>query len=396
MSLDQLPAVAARERIVPGHSGHWFIGPGGIARLKPSHVTVDGGLVPAAERSLRSRGLFETRPLSAYALTVLTTTSCNLGCGYCFQNVAADPSGGSRPPRIARSRLTSATITKILTFTEARMAEAGLTACTVLLFGGEPLLNPRGCEELLRRADGIGLQSASMISNATLLTPALAQRLAELKLRSVQVTFDGDRDDHDAVRVKHSGAGTFDEIIHALRGASAVSDLRWTLRVNVSHKNYARVDALIERLADSLDPTRCRVYFARVGDVGIGYGNELAHDEAIADRFSAWHRRAIDLGFGVQRPSAAQVCQTCGYRDGRYGAVVNADGALSSCWDTAGKPEWRVGTITDGYLPAEATEGRWISCQDAHQLSASASAIRSFHDAVDGAVLDHLRHTGRL
>ena len=38
----------------------------------------------------------------------------------------------------------------ILEFARQRMAAAGLEGCTILLFGGEPLLNPRGCVELLR------------------------------------------------------------------------------------------------------------------------------------------------------------------------------------------------------------------------------------------------------
>jgi len=35
-----------------------------------------------------------------YSLTVLTATACNLGCGYCFENIAADPPvpGAADPP----------------------------------------------------------------------------------------------------------------------------------------------------------------------------------------------------------------------------------------------------------------------------------------------------------
>jgi hypothetical protein len=114
-----------------------------------------------------------------------------------------------------------------------------------------------------------------MISNATLLTPRLAQKLAEHKLRSVQVTFDGDRDEHDRIRVRRSLGGTFDAIVTNISRASEVAPIRWSLRVNFSHHNYSGISTLIEQLAERLDPARCSIYFARVGDVGIGYANEF-------------------------------------------------------------------------------------------------------------------------
>jgi len=61
-------------------------------------VEPDGTLRPATGQRLRDQGLYTLRPPDAYALTVLTSTSCNLGCGYCFQNTGQDPAGGSRPP----------------------------------------------------------------------------------------------------------------------------------------------------------------------------------------------------------------------------------------------------------------------------------------------------------
>ncbi|MGW0898068.1 radical SAM protein, partial [Streptomyces goshikiensis] len=167
-------------RLLKGERNWWFLGPGGVARLRDRHVTANGALRPDAEQRLHETGMFAPGRISAYSLTVLTSTHCNLGCGYCFQNTAQDDLGGSRPPRIAQTRLTSQTITEILGFTERQMAEAGLDKLRILLFGGEPLLNPRGCLELLERAAGIAPTSAWMISNATLLTPSLARRLSDL------------------------------------------------------------------------------------------------------------------------------------------------------------------------------------------------------------------------
>ncbi|MGW2546009.1 radical SAM protein [Kitasatospora sp. NPDC001574] len=385
-------------RLLRGERNWWFLGPGGgLARLRPTQLTADGLLRPGTERRLREYGLMTAEPPHSYALTVLTSTHCNLGCGYCFQNTSQDPDGGSRPPRIARTRLTSRTITSILDFTERQMAAAGLEELRILLFGGEPLLNPRGCLELLERAAARGPVSAWMISNATLLTPALAGRLSGLGLGSVQITFDGDRPDHDRIRVgRTDGGGTFDTIVHNLVRASETSPLRWLLRVNVSGETYRGVDALIDRLATRLDPARCTLYFAQVGDVGIGYGNDLLHTGELSARFTRWQRRALDLGFTVTRPQGHRPCVTCGYRDGRYGAVVSADGTLASCWETAGRTAWEVGTVTGGYLPGTVTRERWVGCEDLYRREEDRRTLAAFHDTVDAALLDYLDETGRL
>ncbi|HEY9389995.1 MAG TPA: radical SAM protein [Mycobacteriales bacterium] len=387
---------APRERVIRGERGWWFLGPGGIARLSADHLTEERTLRPEAAQHLRDQGLFTAPKYRSYSLTVLTSTACNLGCGYCFQNTGQDTRSGVRPPRIRNRRLTSDTIGSILTFTKRQIAQAGLDKLAIMLFGGEPLLNPRGCVELLSRAADIAPTSASMTSNATLLTPTLAKQLSDLGLRDVQVTFDGDAAVHDQIRVSRSGGGTFDLIVENIARVSDVAPIRWNLRVNVSQHNHDSIDGLVERLARRLDPARCTLYFARVGDTGVGYSNDLVHSDRTLENFSRWQRRALDLGFSVPRPRADFPCQACSFRDGRYGAVVSADGTLSSCWETAGKPGWTVGTVDTGYLPSEVTEGRWTSCEECYQYDEEMSTVLAFRDAVDAALLDYLSLTGRL
>src|ERR1700727_2495351 len=114
------------ERILRGQRNWWFVGPGGISRMTDRHLTANGTPTPEAERHLRSSGLYDTKPPSFYSLTVLTSTDCNLGCGYCFQNTGQDLSGKNRPPRISHTRLTSGTITTTLEFAHRQMSAVGL------------------------------------------------------------------------------------------------------------------------------------------------------------------------------------------------------------------------------------------------------------------------------
>jgi uncharacterized protein len=382
-------------RLIRSDYGWWFIGNRTWTLLRPEHVGPDGAVRADIDAFLRDQGAYSPRTVKSFSLTVLTSTACNLGCGYCFQNTALDPTGGDRPLRIDRKRLRRSTIDRIVDFTADRMARAGLDRLYLLLFGGEPLLNPRGCLDLLERAAPLGPGMATMTTNAVLLSPGLATELTAAGLRGVQVTFDGSRDDHDRIRVRHDGGATFDTIVRNVGRASEVTDLRWNFRVNVSHRNFDRIGELFGQLTDRVDPRRCAVTFAWVGDAGFGYGNELRHVGEVSDGFVRWTVAALAAGFGVSRPSMRTTCQICSTPGGRHGAVVNADGTLYSCWQSAGKPGWEVGTIEEGYLDVATVPERWTTCGYEYD-QAAAPVMAEFADRVDAGLLDHLHATGRL
>ncbi|WP_112264082.1 radical SAM protein [Lentzea terrae] len=382
-------------RLLKGARGWWYLGGHKLLLLGDAAVDSGGRLRSVVEHRLNAMGVNGPAPRPAYALTVLTASACNLGCAYCFQNTAPDPTGGSRPPRIATVSLDRRTAGRILRFVSGKMAESGLDKLDVHLFGGEPLLNPAGCRDLLELAADHGLSSAHMTSNGTLLTPELAQELAALGLGSVQITFDGNQIEHDQTRVRRSGTGTFDAILSNIAAANEVTSLRWDLRVNVSQRNRNGIPELIEQIGRRVDPARCNIYFALIYDTGIGFDSTAERESELIDEVVGWTVRATELGFQVSRPKPARPCLSCGFRDGRLGAVVNADGTLYSCWESAGKPGWEIGSVDSGYLPANQVDGRWVACGYGAR-NADQSEITRFSDAVDARILDYLHDMGRL
>jgi uncharacterized protein len=390
------PTVTSTPRLLASAYGWWYLGGRQLVLLGPDAVDATGTLDPPVELQLLAAAAHGPTPVRAYSLTALTTTACNLGCGYCFQNTAQDPRGGSQPPRVDSVSMSRQTAREIVDFAAARMADAGLDSLDLHLSGGEPLLNPAGCLDLLEFGRPHGLRSAHLTSNGTLLTPTLAGELAEAGLGSVQVTFDGRREEHDLIRVRRSGGfGTFDAILTRLAKVSAATTLRWELRVNVSERNHAGMDELVDQVAAQLDPASCHLTFHLVDDTGIGYANTLARDTELADRFVRWISHAAESGFRIRPPTSTWPCLSCAIRRGRLGAVVSADGTLYSCRETAGRRGWAVGTTRAGYWPAE-VEDRWVGCGHLGRSADSATAVTAFQDAVDGRVLDYLHATGRL
>ncbi len=257
------------------------------------------------------------------------------------------------------------------------------------------MLNRRGCLELLRRTGEIGLSFATMTTNGVLLTPDLARRLEAAGLRGAQITFDGSREDHDRIRVTHAGGGTFDAIVRNVARVTEATGLRWNLRINVSHHNFDRIGDLFDQLGTRVDPARCTMTFAWVGDAGFGYGNELRHADEVCEGFVSWHIAALEAGFEVVRPGMRTTCQICSAPGGRTGAVVNADGTLYSSWQSAGKDGFAVGTVDDGYLDVDRVRDRWVTCGYEYE-QADPELTAGFQDRVDGRVLDHLYASGRL
>ena len=275
------------------------------------------------------------------------------------------------------------------------MSLVGLDALQLILFGGEPLLNAPGCVSLLERTQKIGLKTASMITNGVLLKPELAKELNEAGLQDAQVTFDGSREDHDEIRVKRSGAPTFDTIVRNIARATKVTDLKWQLRINVSHHNFVRISKLFGQLEHKIDPSRCAMTFAWVGDAGFGYANDLEHVAEVSQAFVEWNVRALEFGFRIPKPSMMTTCQVCSVPGGAGGAVVNADGTLFSCWQSAGKRNFEVGTIDAGYVDPAAVPDRWVTCGYEYD-QARPEAVAAFEDSVDSGLLDYLYETGSL
>ena len=96
----------------------------------------------------------------------------------------------------------------------------------ITFYGGEPLLSTERIVSISQKIrsfwENKGLKySFSLVTNGTLLTPAIIDRLLQLGLKSAKVTVDGPKEVHDAFRPFKSGAGSFDVIV---RNISDVCD----------------------------------------------------------------------------------------------------------------------------------------------------------------------------
>ena len=160
---------------------------------------------------------FDTTTLD---LTVLTTSACNLGCSYCYQE-------GIDLKRFMKEK----TCRSVSDWTAQKLDEIRPRVLHLTLFGGEPLLNLDAARLLsqslfnLAQARGIEHQ-ISIITNGVLLTEQIVNELIPLGLNRIKVTLDGDEAAHDSKRHYRNGKGSFQAIMKnlmAIKGKAPIS-----------------------------------------------------------------------------------------------------------------------------------------------------------------------------
>jgi uncharacterized protein len=156
----------------------------------------------------KSEPLPEAFPLQTIVLNV--TNQCNLSCQYCYEfgeDKVATPEG---KPKFMEWETAKSSVEYL--FAESQ----GRKSVHITFFGGETLMNfpllKRVVEYSRARAAELQVKlDFSLTTNATLLTPAIIEYLAENAI-GVTVSMDGPKEMQDKFRVFANGRGSYDII----------------------------------------------------------------------------------------------------------------------------------------------------------------------------------------
>ena len=180
------------------------------------------------------------RPLVVWNMT----NRCNLRCQHCYLNAEDREYAGELTHEQAR----------------AFLADLAAMGCPVLLFsGGEPLLR-EDLFELAAYAKALGLRPV-LSTNGTLITPQIAQQLADAGLQYVGVSIDGLPDVHDRFRGR---IGAFGDALAGLHNAAAAG-LKTGVRFTVNADNVADLPAIIDQVAQAGIPRFCMYHLVYAG-----------------------------------------------------------------------------------------------------------------------------------
>lgn len=303
-----------------------------------------------------NRSKYDNRHLN---FTVLLTWACNLRCTYCYE-------GGGE---VRNKTLNFVECDSIITFIKQQIDLVRPEFLSLMLFGGEPLLNMEGGVRILEAIDSYCTEkkvqfTTSIITNGVLMDDRNIEILKKYHCDYVQITLDGVRHIHDERRVSKDGTSSFDKVIEALKRISATKDfVKPVIRINTDKQNVEEIEELLSFLkAEELNT--CRVDFGIVHsgtEACSNYSDSCYCDEELGDLLDSLWNLAAKYGFSI-KTSPRRNFMFCGLnKENSYTIAPNLD--VYKCWEHVGEEKHRIGHLEqDGTMKEELyTLADWMS-----------------------------------
>jgi uncharacterized protein len=286
-------------------------------------------------------------PLETLVLEVAQT--CNLRCSYCYAH--GGTYGGA--PRLLDPETARRAARTLLDRSGDR------PAVTLVLFGGEPLLNFPAVRAAVEEAEAAAAAAGkeltlSLTTNGTLFTPEVLTFLRDHRVL-VSVSIDGPPELHDRNRPYAGGGGTYADVTEGLAALA-----RWGIpaaaRVTLAPSQWSRIPEVFDHLLG-----------LGVREVGIAPASPVTPEllptaeqeeallggfQALAERFEAEARQGRCLPFAnlldllgrlhTGRAKGAPCGAGYGY------LALDADGRYFLCHRLAGEEAFAAGNLETG------------------------------------------------
>ena len=293
--------------------------------------------------------------MTNFGLTIAPTLDCNFRCKYCFET---HPKG----------KMSAETQAALVNFVESRIERA--KNFSVTWYGGEPLLAKEIVyslsEKFLALCEKFSVDyDAFIITNASLLEDSDVEQFKRYKIHGAQITIDGVKEIHDNRRRSVTGESTFDKLIDRVN-LLLNNDLSVIVRINIDKENIARVDELLDVLAERIDRREAlKIDFGQVSpftDICKSIESDCYNNEQFADVMIPLYAKVLARGFTVNKMAvypAPRVNFCC--VDYVNSFVVDNHGNLYRCWNHVGNLKRSSGNVNDGdNLTLERNYLTWI------------------------------------
>jgi len=306
-------------------------------------LSTHGFLVPDAEEE-RLTMLGYVRDVNnldkVLSCVLVLNLDCNLGCRYCFEGT-----------RKGRHYLSDGTADLFVDF--VKRTSIGKEELRITFYGGEPLLSVERIVSISHKLRAVageqGLKySFFLVTNGTLLTPAIVRELVPLGLTAAKVTLDGPKEIHDLFRPFKSGVGSFDVIVRNIR--DVCDTIRIQIGGNYTQEHFREFPRLLDYLSDvGLTPERIPIVkfdpvvneTREFAPPDFNDGCASINEPWVAEAGLYLREEVLKRGYRLPKIMPA-LCSVL--REGNF--VVNYDGALYTCPGMIGRSECRIGDLT--------------------------------------------------
>ncbi len=270
-------------------------------------------------------------------LVLAPTMACNMACQYCYE---ANKKG----------RMSPKAVEELVTFVENRAPY--LRALNTTWYGGEPLLAMDIIEDLSATFMDMAEEhkfayASSMISNGYLLTPPTVDRLAALKVASVQLTVDGPARIHNVKRPMKNGRPSFDTILANI--AYAVDKMAVNIRVNID-KGFTTemVMEMLQELKAAGLQEKIGLYYGLIEPSTQACANisESCYETADFSQVEIeYNRLLLEHGFRIDKLPAPMSAFCMAQIISSF--LIDPEGRLFRCFNHVGDEKQTIGTIRE-------------------------------------------------
>ncbi|WP_158652350.1 radical SAM/SPASM domain-containing protein, partial [Helicobacter felis] len=266
--------------------------------------------------------------------------ACNFRCVYCYEN------------HEDTARFKQLHSDKIFDLIERNRDKS----IRIEYFGGEPLLNLKWILEFQERIAHIP-HTASMTTNGYLLSQENMQALVQRNVKAFQITIDGLKEQHDKMRPKCGGSGSYNQIMGNIKAISTLKEsFRVMLRCNFNqHSSSLEQRAQFFKNLDFIKGDyRFALLFRPIGLYSDGNNTttperkQACHSGA-PDMQGTWEREAQEQGFllgdlGMLTQIAGSVC----YASKSSNLTINPKLEVLKCTIALNQDHNKFGNLQEG------------------------------------------------
>ena len=288
-------------------------------------------------------------------LIILPMEQCNFRCVYCYESYSA-------------GRIEDKVVEGIKNLLIARSKD--LDVLSIGWFGGEPTLAYDVVVDLMKfiKYDCPHNPEMRLISdistNGYLLTADRIRELVSLGVTHFQVTFDGDKDQHDKLRILIGNRPTFNAIWkNVLVAKNSEIDFTMTIRIHVNKNNVESVRRFIYMAAQNLSGDhRFRFFIRELSQLGGNNDQFLpifTNNREIEEILKDLRSEASNLGLELYKEGSYNYVDIC-YAAMPNSFVIRSNGEVNKCTVALNDGKNRVGKLLrDGTLQLDKEKMIW-------------------------------------
>ncbi len=302
-----------------------------LSLLKEKKILIDDKQANLFYQESKFRYELASYNKDVLSLTLVPTLSCNFSCDYCFELHKRNKT------------MSQETINDMLIFIEEHIDAKKIN---ITWYGGEPLIAFEVIKKInteIKSKIKIPVYYQSVITNGYLLTDNVVDYFGEQKIKSIQITFDGEEATHNKTRKLHSGKGTFQRIVQNIDNAIfKLQDCQFLIRVNINNDNIDEYISLCKKFKKRWNSKNVHIYPGFIREEtkdGRSLCSKCIHPYSVIPLYDYFNRCGVETEYYPERlQKGCMINSVNSY-------IIGPEGEIYKCWNDVSNKEKVIGFI---------------------------------------------------